>query len=213
MKKRVLFAILFFTLAFTATAEVTTYKFNNMFTISVSDILELRKNDDMYTHYLKDVLNYDTKSAIVFQQRGLSRNNPSALSQYCRIMIVADNDESYRYPYSDECDFADNDIREMISACSNELAPGQCFISRPTAVVRSTSNGLRYIEISYKRSGNKGAVKVSICYFFNCKCAVKAIFSYRMSESDIWALPIRQSMDSFLWTHVYQPRNNINGKR
>ena len=48
MKQRVSFIILFICLAFTAMADVNRYKFNNMFTISVSDILELRKDDSVF---------------------------------------------------------------------------------------------------------------------------------------------------------------------
>ncbi len=72
MKKRVSFIILFICLAFSAMADVNKYKFNNMFTISVSDILELRKDDDAYTRFLSDTLNYVANSEIVFQQKELS---------------------------------------------------------------------------------------------------------------------------------------------
>ena len=203
MKKRVSFIILFICLAFPAMADVNKYKFNNMFTISVSDILELRKDDDAYTRFLSDTLNYVANSEIVFQQKELSERSQSALAKYCRIMIKTDIDESCPYPCSDEDDFTSDDFQELVSACQAELAPGQHFICQPTASVKSSSNGSKYINIYYTRSGSKGEVRVNICYFFNYKYAVKAIFSYRTSESNIWESAIRNSIDSFSWTDPY----------
>ena len=147
MKKRVSFIILFICLAFSAMADVNKYKFNNMFTISVSDILELRKDDDAYTRFLSDTLNYVANSEIVFQQKELSERSQSALAKYCRIMIKTDIDESCPYPCSDEDDFTSDDFQELVSACQAELAPGQHFICQPTASVKSTSNGSKYINI------------------------------------------------------------------
>ena len=203
MKKRVSFIILFICLAFSAMADVNKYEFNNMFTISVSDILELRKDDDAYTRFLSDTLNYVANSEIVFQQKELSERSQSALAKYCRIMIKTDIDESCPYPCSDEDDFTSDDFQELVSACQAELAPGKHFICQPTASVKSTSNGSKYINIYYTRSGSKGEVRVNICYFFNYKYAVKAIFSYRTSESNIWESAIRNSIDSFSWTDPY----------
>lgn len=203
MKKRVTIIILFICIAITAIADNNTYKFNNMFTISVSDILELRKDDDAYIHFLSDTLNYVANSEIVFQQKELSEKNQSALAKYCRIMIATDSDESCPYPCSDEDDFTNDDLQELISTCQGELAPGQHFISQPTAYVRCTSNGYKYIDIFYTRSGNKGEVRVNICYFFNYKYAVKAIFSYRTSESNLWQAAIKNAIDSFTWTDSF----------
>lgn len=209
MKKRVSFIIFFVCLTISIMADVKTYKFNNMFTISVSDILELRKDDDAYTRFLSDTLNYSANSEIVFQQRGLSEGNQSAIEAYCRIMIVTDIDDSGPYPCCNEDDFTDDYIQELISTCQGELVPGQCFICQPAASIRSTTNGYKYINIDYTRSGYKGAVKVNICYFNNYKYAIKAIFSYRTSESDIWQTAIRNSINSFTWIDPYFAHENL----
>ena len=223
MNNRLLISVVFFCMAVKALPEVKTYKFNDVFTISVSDILELRREDDLYTNYLVDTLNYHCQSDIIFQQKGLSVKAPLAMSRYCRILIKTDNDESCPYPCSDEDTFSDADIKDLLSACDGELGPGQRYIEQPTAKIRSTINGHRYIYIHYIRSGYKGNICVNICYFFNYKYGVKAIFSYRLSESDLWQSAIDRSIESFSWSNPYvshkysidyteNDNNNLNNK-
>ena len=207
MNNRLLIIVVFFCIAIKALPEVKTYKFNDIFTISVSDILELRKEDDLYTNYLADTLKYHCQSDIIFQQKGLSVKDPLAMSRYCRIMIKTDYDESCPYPCPDEETFSDDDIKDLLSECDGELGPGQRYIEQPTAKIQSTVNGYRYILIHYIRSGYKGNVCVNICYFFNYKYGVKTIFSYRVSESNLWQSAINRSIESFSWSNPYVSHN------
>lgn len=180
-------------------AQEETYKFNNMFSISVSDDLELRQDDDAYTRFLYDTLNYETNSEIVFQQKELSTRKQDALSHYCRIMIITSKDDSCPYPCSDEKSFSDDDLNELISTAPQELGPGQRFVFQPTASIESTNSGATYVKIHYIRTGTKGNVNVNICYFFNYDSAVKAIFSYRESEKNLWESKLSSSLNSFSW--------------
>lgn len=203
MRKRAALLIMFVCFAFGAIADAKTYKFNQIFTISVSDNLELRKEDDAYTRFISDTLNYVTRAEIVFQQKGLSQKREPAINQYCRILIKTDSDDSCPYPCSSEGDFSNSDINELVSACTEELAPGQYFVRQPSATIKTNKGGCKYVNITYTRTGYKGEVNVNICYFFNYKYAVKAVFSYRVSESNIWKNAIDNSISSFSWTEPY----------
>lgn len=209
-KRAVMFFILLCSVLETM-GEIRTYYFYNMFSISVSDKLELREDDDAYTLFLRDTLNgVSNSSAIVFQQKGLSERNESSYKKYCRIIITADCDESCSYPYPNEDNFSQEDIETLVSACNDELGPGQSFKIQPSATISTTPNGYKYIRIYYVRSGysNNGDVKVNICYFFNCKYCVKAIFSYRISEADIWRVDIDRSIASFSWMDSQADEND-----
>lgn len=190
-------------ISFIGYAQEETYKFNNMFSISVSDELELRQDDDAYTKFLNDTLNYVANSEIVFQQKQLSKRTEEALSHYCRIIIKTDKDNSCPYPSSDENSFSDDDLNELISTAPQELGPGQRFVIQPTASIESTDSGATYVKIHYTRTGTKGNVSVNICYFFNYDSAVKAIFCYRESEKKLWESKLSSSLNSFAWESPY----------
>lgn len=184
-------------------AQEETYKFLNMFSISVSNDMELREDDDSYTKFLKDTLNYEANSEIVFQQKGLSKRMLPALSQYSRIMIMANQDESSPYPSSDDKSFTVGDLNELLSTAPKELGPNQRFVIQPTASIDTTKSGATYVKIHYTRTGTNGNVSVNICYFFNYDCAVKAVFSYRESEKDLWETKMSSSLNSFAWERPY----------
>ncbi len=201
--KRLAYSLILLCVSFLGYAQEETYIFNNMFSISVSDKLELRQDDDAYTKFLNGTLNYATNSEIVFQQKELSNKTAEALSHYCRIMIMTDKDDSCPYPSSDDESFSNEDLNELISTASIELAPGQRFVIHPTASIESTHSGATYVKIHYTRTGTKGNVSVNICYFFNYDSAVKAIFSYRESEKNLWESKLSSSLNSFAWESPY----------
>ena len=111
----------------------------------------MRQNDDAYTKLLNDTLNYVANSEIVFQQKELSNKTQGALSHYCRIMIMTDKDDSCPYPSSDDKSFSDDDLNELISTATQELGPGQRFVTQPTASIESTFSGATYVKISPHR--------------------------------------------------------------
>lgn len=184
-------------------AQDEIYKFNNVFSISVSNDLELRKDDDAYTKFLRDTLNYVANSKIVFQQKELSSKTKEALSHYCRIIILSEKDDSCPYPSSNDASFSDKDLDELLSTASLELGPGQSFVIQPTASVEFTNSGATYVKVHYTRTGTRGNVNVNICYFFNYDSVVKAIFSYRESEEDLWSAKLLRALNSFAWTSPY----------
>ena len=204
MKQKILIVIISL---FAATQYIVAankpYVFNQIFSITISDLLELRQDNDAYTHFLKDTLNYDANSEIVFQQKALSIKESCALSRYCRIMMQVYTDDEMSFPTADDNNFSSDDLQELIDACDNELAPGQNYVNKPIVDIKENSNGCTFVQLSYIRSGYSGNVSVRICYFFNYKYAVKAIFSYRNSELDIWEKPLDEAINSFFWLNPY----------
>lgn len=197
-------------------AQEKTYTFFNMFSISVSEDLELRKESDTYTKFLYDTLNYVTNCEIVFQPKGLSDKKKDALDHYCRIMILSDKDNSCPYPSSNEKSFSDDELNELLSDVYQEQEALEYvhFVVYPTASIESTHSGATYIKFHYTRNGTKGDVSVNICYFFNYDCFVKAIFSYRESEEDLWKQKLSRALNSFAWknpytAHVYSQEDAI----
>ncbi|MBQ2047271.1 MAG: hypothetical protein II260_08790 [Muribaculaceae bacterium] len=116
---------------------------------------------------------------------------------------MTDKDDSCPYPSSDEKYFSDDDLNELISTAPQELGAGQHFIIQPTASIESSHFGATYVKIHYSRTGTNGNVNVNICYFFNYDCAVKAIFSYRESEKDLWEQNLLRALNSFAWENPY----------
>jgi len=201
--KRLYLLISFFFFCGIIHANAKMYRLNNLFSISVNDNLELRQDDDAYTKFLHDTLCYVANSEIVFQQKNLSSKQQDAMAHYCRIMILTDSDESNEYPCSNDKSFSSGDIEELKSTAEQELGPGQRFIHEPTSSIEETNSGAVYVKIHYSRTGLEGAVDVTICYFFNYKNAVKAIFSYRESESNLWKDALSKSLNSFSWDNPY----------
>ena len=184
-------------------AENKLYRFNNMFSISVSDKLELRQDDDIYTQIVNDISGTDSNRAIVFQQKNLSKIQDTAFEHYCRILIMSDQDETCPYPSSVDKEFSSDDLKGLIATADGELGPDQQFIDYPTASIATTRQGSVYIKIHYTRTGIDGAVNVDLCYFFNYDSAVKAIFSYKESEATLWKDLLTDAMNSFTWNNPY----------
>lgn len=203
MIRRIQLLLILVSISILSYADDNLYRFNNMFSISVSDDLELRSDDDAYTRTLSDSLNILTGTEIVFQQKGLSRFDKNALAQYCRIMIVTDQDDSCPYPLSDDKDFTSSDLNDFNEMAEDQLGPGQYFMIDPVTTVETTTSGAVYIRTHYARSGTEGMVFVDICYFCNYDSLVRAIFSYRNSESSLWREHLLNAMKSFSWINPH----------
>ncbi len=203
MKKAIIFICFFICIKIIPLCAQNNYLINGMFSITVSDLLELRQDNDAYTRFLRDTLNYDTDSQTVFQQKSLSNKSQDALARYCRITIVTVRDESGPYPTSDDEELTPIDKQEFAESATAELGPGQEFVVKPIVSTGETKSGNKYFLVHYIRSGYNGDVDVRICYFFNYKYCAKVIFSYRLSEANIWKSSLDNALNSFTWKHPY----------
>lgn len=202
--KRVLAILCLFTFVCSELrADYNPYNIKDIFSISVSSNMEIRKSEDSYTKFLQDTLCYFSNAEVVFQQKDLSQQDKSALEKYSRILILTDDDGNGEYPCSNEGDFSCDDLEELKSYAKQELAPDQDFIIPPSANVETNSNGCKFIRVFYERTGTKGPVCVNMCFFFNYNYATKVILSYRKSEKDIWKDDIEHTINSFNWKYPF----------
>ncbi len=82
---RQIFALLTLVYSLNCGAEGIKYHINDMFSISVSDKMEMRKEDDAYTKWMNDALECSSEDKIVFQQKGLADFDQTARAHYARI--------------------------------------------------------------------------------------------------------------------------------
>lgn len=197
-----IFALLILVYSLSCSAEDVKYHINNMFSISVSDKMEMRKEDDAYTKWMNDVLECSSDDKIVFQQKGLADFDQIARAHYARIIIKTEVDEECAFPVFNDADIPEYIIKELENACIGELAPGQSFLTPPKGKVEEIGNGVR-IKISYRRSGTQGAVNVRVIYIFNYRYAAKIIASYRESEESIWKAIIEKAINSIEWDETF----------
>lgn len=200
MKKTIIFCMLL-ALCSSLFAQNKEYHFANAFTIKVSDKMELKNPDDLYSHYTGSSNN----GTIIFQQKGLSKMSQSAFQTYCRIMMKCFDDTNGELPSvgDDWTDYFDSsDLYDFEQAAYDELAPPQKMVSKPEASFVKTQN-FQCIKVQYVRTGDKGNVTVRIYYFFNRYKAVKMITSYRNSDGYIWADVVDEAFKSFKWDKIY----------
>ena len=203
MRKHIYILLIAFFSYINSYATDIPYIINDIISIRVSDRLEMREDDDAYTKFMRDTLHYTTNADVVFQQKGLSKKDPRALSQYSRILIQTSYDENGDFPCFNDDQFSYEDINSLVELAELELGPGQEFVTQPKAVILSNASGAKYIKVHYIRTGNKGNVYVNLCFFFNYYYATKICLSYRLSESDIWSDVISEAIDSFKWNETY----------
>lgn len=205
---RVLNILIFICLCNTIFAKDNPYHFNNTFTISVSDKLELRKDGDFYNKLLSDNgFEVNTKSAIVFQQKGLSDIVQKSFNTYCRILIQVidcEDDETYS---ADCSDFSTDDYDFFYQAAYNNLAPTQKMVKKPV-VNFLRQNGYNYVKVSYIRTGKYGNVEVAMYYLFNLKKAVMMTTSYNIPDAHIWKDVVENAFKSFRWDKIYKGTTN-----
>lgn len=202
MRKLTLFVLVLLSSVF-CYAQDDLYKFDDMFSISVSKNLELRTDSDVYTIYLRDSMGVVDTSAIVFQQRGLSKREKVAQSHYCRIMIRTVKDNSCPFPCSNDSSDLRDAFDDFISLANAELAPGQEFIFEPQAAINVTKSEAYYVLVYYSRTGAQGPVSVCMCYLFNYDCFAKVVMSYRESEASMWRDDLKRAINSFTWLNPY----------
>lgn len=199
---RQIFALLILAYSLTCSAEDIKYHINNMFSICVSDKMEMRKEDDAYTKWMNDVLEYSSENKIIFQQKGLADFDSIARARYARIIIKTVVDEECGFPTFDDANIPEDVIKELENACIGELAPGQSFLTAPKGRVEETGNGIR-IKVSYRRPGIQGAVNVQVVYVFNYRYFAKIVASYRESEENVWKTIIEQALNSIEWDETF----------
>ena len=202
--KRLVYILVFICLCLNLSAKDNSYHFNNTFTIAVSDKLELRKDGDFYNKLLSDNgFEVNTKSAIVFQQKGLSDIVQKSFNTYCRILIQVVDCEDDEIYSADCSDFSTDDYDFFRQAAYDNLAPTQKMVKNPSINVLR-QNGYNYVKVNYIRTGKYGNVEVAMYYLFNLKKAVMMTTSYNIPDADIWKNVVENAFKSFRWDKIYK---------
>ena len=176
---------------------------NDLFTISVSNNLELRLQD-----------NADAQSWVVFQQKDESSRSLKNQDRICQIMISTySNGEC---PYCTDGDFTPEDVEKYRRLAYSAIAPGQVLTSQPVATIETSDHGMKYIKVYYERSAMKGEVCVNMCFFYNYDQAAIIIAQYHKSDGRRWKSAISETISSFNWrdpyTHFYSDYEYIDQK-
>ena len=192
------------------------YTFDNVFTMSVSDKMELRESDDLYTKFINEVLNVDTNGEAIFQQKNLKDMNAQAQKYYCRIMVKIFQGDDVSVSSCNNFDFTQEDLDEMVDLARQYIEEDKRqikqhdpnfnpdeygFVEQPKATIEENSNGLAYIKVHYVRTGLNGAgnVCVDMCFFPNSDQALLAFFSYREYEKELWNSVLTNAKNSINW--------------
>lgn len=173
---------------------------DNAFCISVPNTVELRKDDDKYTTFMKNKGYVCNKNVVIFQQKGLSTLPSNVDAHYCRIMLLHIKAESGDCLKSNETEPLDDvmksQLREMVEA---ELG-GQFVLLEEPKYRWLDVNGVKVLETKYRRSGNNGDATACTMYILsNYDEVVKIIVAYRESEEDIWMPDLGNVIRTFVW--------------
>lgn len=180
----------------------TSYDGGTAYSIHVPPTVELRDARDAYSQTLRR-LNPNHNGGIVFQQKGLSRQEQSAFNRYCRIMI--------QYVLGNNGDFLKSTETEELNtewkATFDQLV--QNNIGNAAKLMGNytykwvTINGAKCIQIDYRRTGsNFDATIPVVCrmaIFQNSNEMVVMTLSYREKEAGIWKADFDKVLKSFRW--------------
>ena len=181
----------------------TKYSAGSSFQISVPSTVELRGEEDEYSKSLKSLNLTQNDDNIIFQQKGLSRREKTALDQYCRIMIQYLKGSYGDFMKATETETLDSEwkgiLDELVEGC---IGPAARLMGSYT-YKWSTISGAKCIQIDYRRTGNNFdpsiPVVCRIAIFQNNNEMVKLVLSYREKESNIWKDDFVRVFNSFKW--------------
>ena len=179
------------------------YEAGTAYSISVPPTVELRDARDAYSQTLKRLnLNYN-RGGIVFQQKGLARQEQAAYNKYCRIMIQYVLGNNGEYMKSTETETLDGEWKAVLNELvNNNIGPAARLIGNYT-YQWITVNGAKCIQIDYRRTGNNFDATIPVVcrmgIFQNSNEMVVMTLSYREKEAGIWKADFDKVFKSFRW--------------
>lgn len=181
----------------------TRYEGGTAYSIATPPTVELRDARDAYSQTLRQLnLNYNG-GGIVFQQKGLARQEKAAYNKYCRIMIQYVRGNYGEYLKSTETEVLDDEWKTVIDELvHNNVGPAARLIGNYT-YKWVTINGAKCIQIDYRRTGsNYDATIPVVCrmaIFQNSNEMVLMTLSYREKEAGLWKTDFENVFKSFRW--------------
>lgn len=179
------------------------YDGGTAYSIAVPPTVELRDARDAYSQALRRLnLNYNG-GGIVFQQKGLARQEQAAYNKYCRIMIQYVHGSYGEYLNSTETEVLDSEWEEVLDQLvHNNIGSAARLIGNYT-YKWATINSAKCIQIDYRRTGsNFDATIPVVCrmaIFQNNNEMVMMTLSYREIEAGLWKADFEKAFKSFRW--------------
>lgn len=172
---------------------------NNSFSIAVPKTVELRKDYDAYTKWMKKRGLACNTDAVVFQQKGLSSNSRKAMRHYCRILIEHYVGNSGDFPQSYETEPIDEESQNAFHDLIIRQLGSYSLLNEPTYRWIDI-NGTKAIEMKYSRSGTENkTASCAIYLLFNDDEMVQMIVSYREQEKEMWLPDLDNVIKTFKW--------------
>lgn len=180
-----------------------TFEFGDAFKISVPPTVELRSDNDDYTKALNHLNLNINEDNIIFQQAGLSKQDPNAQKQYCRIMIEYMKGDYGDFMKSTETETLDSEWKSLLQDfVTGSIGPYSKQMGT-TQYKWVTINGAKAIQLDYKRTGanfdSSIPVVCRVGIFQNSNEMIKVILSYRENESNIWADDFKDVFETIEW--------------
>lgn len=173
---------------------------NEAFSICVPNTLELRNEYDPYTILQKELGFVCNSDVVIFQQKSLANGNfADADKHYCRIMIQHFKGESGDFLMSTKTEFIDYETKEFLREIAKNELGGYDFLEEPTYRWIDI-NGIKAIEIKYRRNGNDGNTTACSIYLLqNNNKMVKMMVAYREQEKERWLPDMNNVIKTFKW--------------
>ncbi|MCK9414888.1 MAG: hypothetical protein M0Q53_21520 [Prolixibacteraceae bacterium] len=181
------------------------YNIADAFTISVPPTMELRRNDDQYTEKVKDVNWYGYKintNIVVFQQKGLAKEDKEAYNTYCRVMI--DLHKGSKGDFVKATNFEElsvEDVKTFQDLAKQSAAPFK-IIDSPK--VRYVDIGSVYgVQVEYLREGQMSKnTHVAMYYLFNYDEYANITVSYSQKDALKWKADLSNVIKTFKWNII-----------
>ena len=179
------------------------YNGGTAYSIAVPPTVELRDARDAYSQTLRRLnLNYNG-GGVVFQQKGLARQEQSAYNKYCRIMIQYVHGNYGEYLNSTETETLDSEWKAVLDQLvSNNVGTAARLIGS-YSYKWTTINGAKCVQIDYRRTGSNFDVTIPVvcrmAIFQNNNEMVIMTLSYREKEAGLWKADFEKVFKSFRW--------------
>lgn len=184
-------------------ADWETYDEDGVFEILIPPTVELRKDEDAYSSLLRNLNLAQDEGIVIFQQKGLSRQEESARSQYCRIMIQLIQGNRGDFMTTTETEVFDYEWKSAFDEMVKEnIGPSAKLIGNYSYRWKNI-NGANCIQIDYRRTGSNFdssiPVVVRMALFQNDDKMVRMVLSYREKEQELWKEDFEIVLNSFKW--------------
>ncbi len=181
----------------------TQYTMESVFSILIPSTVELKKPEDAYTKEQRRLNICHDEDAIVFQQKGLSYFERTALKKYCRILINYFKGDYGEFLKATEVGMIDEDTRNVLDQLVASNTRPAARLMGEYSYKWTTVNGAKCLQIDYKRTGGNFDVTIPvicrIAIFQNDSEMVIMTLAYREKEADLWKTDLEKVFKSFRW--------------